>query len=118
MIPLLAPTSTDDSIRESCADAGGFIYCVSLTGVTGIRDEVSGRGIELLERVRPHTSLPLTVGVGISRREHVESVCREADAAVVGSVLGRVMLESPRDQLVARSSELVAQLAGRQEATE
>ena len=118
MIPLLAPTSTDDSIRESCADAGGFIYCVSLTGVTGIRDEVSGRGIELLERVRPHTSLPLTVGFGISRREHVETVCREADAAVVGSALVRVMLESPRDQLVARSSELVAQLAGRQVATE
>jgi tryptophan synthase alpha chain len=118
MIPLLAPTSTDDSIRESCADAGGFIYCISVTGVTGTRDEVSGRGIELLERVRPHTSLPLTVGFGISRREHVETVCREADAAVVGSALVRVMLESPRDQLVARASELVAQLAGRQVAAE
>ena len=114
MIPLLAPTSTDDSIKESCVDAGGFIYCISLTGVTGARDELSGRGIELLERVRPHTSLPLTVGFGISRREHVETVCREAEAAVVGSALVRVMLESPRDQLVARASELVARLAGRQ----
>ncbi len=118
MIPLLAPTSTDVSIRESCADAGGFIYCISLTGVTGTRDEVSVRGIELLDRVRPHTSLPLTVGFGISRREHVETVCREADAAVVGSALVRVMLESPRDQLVARASGLVAQLAGRQVAAE
>ncbi|MBQ11333.1 MAG: tryptophan synthase subunit alpha [Planctomyces sp.] len=118
MIPLLAPTSTDDSIKESCVDAGGFIYCISVTGVTGTRDEVSGRGIELLDRVRPHTSLPLTVGFGISRREHVETVCREADAAVVGSALVRVMLESPRDQLVARASELVAQLAGRQVAAE
>ena len=118
MIPLLAPTSTDDSIKESCVDAGGFIYCISLTGVTGARDELSGRGIELLERVRPHTSLPLTVGFGISRREHVETVCREAEAAVVGSALVRVMLESPRDQLVARASELVARLAGRQVAAE
>ena len=118
MIPLLAPTSTDDSIKESCVDAGGFIYCISLTGVTGARDELSGRGIELLERVRPHTSLPLTVGFGISRREHVETVCREAEAAVVGSALVRVMLESPRDQLVARASELVARLAGRQLAAE
>ncbi|MEC9279323.1 MAG: tryptophan synthase subunit alpha, partial [Chloroflexota bacterium] len=73
---------------------------------------------ELLERVRPHTSLPLTVGFGISRREHVETVCREAEAAVVGSALVRVMLESPRDQLVARASELVARLAGRQVAAE
>ncbi len=113
IVPLLAPTSTDDSIRESCGDAGGFIYCISVTGVTGTRDEVSGRGIELVERVRPHTSLPLTVGFGISRREHVETVCRQAEAAVVGSALVRVMLESPRDQLVARASELVAQLAGR-----
>ena len=113
IVPLLAPTSTDDSIRESCADAGGFIYCISVTGVTGTRDEVSGRGIELVERVRPHTSLPLTVGFGISQREHVETVCREAEAAVVGSALVRVMLESPRDQLVARASELVAELAGR-----
>ena len=118
MIPLLAPTSTDDSIKESCVDAGGFIYCISLTGVTGARDELSGRGIELLERVRPHTSLPLTVGFGISRREHVETVCREAEAAVVGSALVRVMLESPRDQLVARASELVARLAGRKVAAE
>jgi tryptophan synthase alpha chain len=118
MIPLLAPTSTDDSIKESCVDAGGFIYCISLTGVTGARDELSGRGIELLERVRPHTSLPLTVGFGISRREHVETVCREAEAAVVGSALVRVMLESPRHQLVARASELVARLAGRQVAAE
>ena len=113
MIPLLAPTSTDDSIPESCIDAGGFIYCISLTGVTGARDEVSVRGIELVERVRPHTSLPLTVGFGISRREHVETVCRQAEAAVVGSALVRVMLESPRDQLVARASDLVAHLAGR-----
>ena len=118
MIPLLAPTSTDDSIKESCVDAGGFIYCISLTGVTGARDELSGRGIELLERVRPHTSLPLTVGFGISRREHVETVCREAEAAVVGSALVRVMRDSPRDQLVARASELVARLAGRQAAAE
>ena len=118
MISLLAPTSTDDAIRESCVDATGFIYCISLTGVTGVRDEVSDRGIELLERVRAHTSLPLAVGFGISRREHVETICRRAEAAVVGSALVRVMLESPRGQLVARASELVAQLAGRQLATE
>ncbi|MCH8832373.1 MAG: tryptophan synthase subunit alpha [Chloroflexi bacterium] len=114
MIPLLAPTSTDDSIRESCVDAGGFIYCISLTGVTGTRDEVSVRGIELVERVRPHTSLPLAVGFGISQRAHVETVCRDAEAAVVGSALVRVMLESPRDELVDRASELVARLAGRE----
>ena len=113
IIPLLAPTSTDESIRAACADATGFIYCISLTGVTGARDQVSERGFQLLERVRAQTSLPLAVGFGISSRKQVEAVCRSAHAAVVGSTLVRVMLESPRDQLVARAAEFVAALAGR-----
>ena len=113
IIPLLAPTSTDESIRAACADATGFIYCISLTGVTGARDQVSERGFQLLERVRAQTSLPLAVGFGISSRKQVETVCRSAHAAVVGSALVRVMLESPRDQLVARAAEFVAALAGR-----
>ena len=112
IIPLLAPTSTDESIRAACDAATGFIYCMSLTGVTGARDQFSDRGMRLLERVRAHTAVPLAVGFGISRREHVVEVCRQADAAVVGSSLVRVMLESPRDQLVARASWLVAELAG------
>ena len=87
---------------------------MSLTGVTGARDHVSGRGFELVDRVRAHTSLPLVVGFGISSREHVEEVCQKAEAAAVGSALVRVMLESPRDQLVQRASRFVAELAGKQ----
>ena len=111
---MLAPTSTEASIRTACTDAGGFIYCISLTGVTGARDSVSDRGAQLVDRVRAHTSLPLAVGFGISRREHVVDVCRKAEAAVVGSALVQVMLESPRDQLVRRASRFVAELAGKQ----
>ncbi len=113
VIPLLAPTSTDESIRTAVALSSGFIYCVSLTGITGARDQVSQRGLDLLDRVSAHTSLPLAVGFGISRREHVETVCRQAQAAVVGSALIRTMLESPRSQVVARASQLVAELAGK-----
>ena len=112
IIPLLAPTSTDESIQASCADASGFVYCISVTGVTGARERVSGRSFHLLERVRAHTSLPLAVGFGISRREHVEEVGAKADAAVVGSALIQVMLESPRSQLVERAGRLVSELAG------
>ena len=65
-----------------------------------------------MERVRAHTSLPLAVGFGISRPEHVAEVGRNADAAIVGSALVRVILESPRDELVRRSAEFVAGLAG------
>jgi len=113
IIPLLAPTSTDASIKASVSQAGGFVYCIGLTGVTGARDQVSQRSFDLLNRVRPHTQLPLAVGFGISNREHVEEVCRQAEAAVVGSALVTVMLESPRDQLVANACALVAELAGK-----
>ena len=113
IVPLLAPTSTDDSIKTAVGISSGFIYCVSLTGITGARDQVSQPGIELIKRVRQHTTLPLALGFGISRREHVETVCRDAEAAAVGSALIRTMLESPRDQLVERASKLVAQLAGK-----
>jgi tryptophan synthase alpha chain len=112
IIPLLAPTSTEDSIKAATATATGFIYCVSLTGVTGVRDQVSERIFGLLSRVRAHTSLPLAVGFGISRREHVEAVCQQAEAAIVGSALVQVTLESPRDQLIDRASRFVAELAG------
>jgi len=56
--------------------------------------------------------LPLAVGFGISRREHVEAVCQQAEAAIVGSALVQVTLESPRDQLIDRASRFVAELAG------
>ncbi len=112
VISLLAPTSTDDSIRAACSTASGFIYCISLTGVTGARTQVSHRGFELLDRVRAHTSLPLAVGFGISSREHVEEVGQRAEAAVVGSALVRVMLESSREQLIERTAQFVAELAG------
>jgi len=113
IVPLLAPTSTDESIKTAVGISSGFIYCVSLTGITGARDQVAQSGFDILKRVRRYTELPLAIGFGISRREHVETVCQEADAAAVGSALIRTMLESPRDQLVERASSLVAELAGR-----
>ena len=113
IVPLLAPTSTDEGIKTAVGISSGFIYCVGLTGTTGVRDQVSQQSIDLVKRVRKFTSLPLTLGFGISRREHVETVCQEAEAAAVGSALIRTMLESPRNELVERASRLVAELAGR-----
>ena len=109
---MLAPTSTDESIRDACTGASGFVYCISVTGVTGAREQVSGRSFELLDRVKTHTDLPLAVGFGISNRAHVEEVGNTGEAAVVGSALIRVMLESPREELVERASRFVAELAG------
>ncbi len=87
LIPLLAPTSTETRIEQACKQANGFIYCVSVTGVTGARSELSG-GVEgLVQRIRSHSSLPVIVGFGVSRHEHVERIGRFADGAVVASAL-------------------------------
>lgn len=87
LIYLLAPTSTDERIRAVGERASGFVYCVSLTGVTGSRDSLSGGLEDFIGRVRKQISLPLAVGFGISQRKHFEAVARIADAAVIGSAI-------------------------------
>ena len=100
LIPLLAPTSTDERIKEACASAHGFIYCVGLVGVTGARADPSPEAAKLVERVRKNTSLPLVVGFGISRREHVEALADSVDAVAVGSALVDVIaVASPIDRI-------------------
>ena len=112
VIPLLAPTSTDARIQLACRTASGFVYCVSVTGVTGAREELPPGAFRLLERVRRHTDLPLAVGFGISRREHVESVGTHAQAVAVGSALVNIIADSPREALVDRVRQYVQELSG------
>ena len=110
LIPLLAPTSSDRRIERACSRARGFIYCVSLTGVTGARSELT-QGVEaMVERVRRFTDLPLLVGFGISRREHVQSVSRFADGALVGSALVDAIGNAPEGGAVKAARELVKSL--------
>jgi len=87
MVFLLAPTSTDERVAHVCRLASGFIYCVSLTGVTGARQEMSGAVADLVRRIRGHTALPLAIGFGVSTPEHVRAVAGLADGAIVGSAL-------------------------------
>ncbi len=87
LIYLLAPTSTDERIELVAGLASGFIYCVSVTGVTGARGELPEGLPSFVERVRKRTPLPLAVGFGISKRKHFRAVGRIADAAVIGSAI-------------------------------
>ena len=87
LIPLLAPTSTDERIESACRLAGGFIYCVSLTGVTGARANLSSGVEALVGRIRQYTDLPIMVGFGVSSKQDVDNIGRFADGAVVGSAL-------------------------------
>ena len=87
LVPLLALTSTEDTIAKACQQASGFVYCISLLGVTGARSAASERVDTLVKQVKRHTELPVCVGFGISTAEHVAAVGRYADGAVIGSAL-------------------------------
>jgi tryptophan synthase alpha chain len=87
LIYFLAPTSTERRIKDVAARATGFIYCVSLTGVTGARDQMSADLPAYMARVRAATDLPLTIGFGIARPDHVSAAAQIADGVVVASAL-------------------------------
>ncbi|MEE8442573.1 MAG: tryptophan synthase subunit alpha [Dehalococcoidia bacterium] len=118
LICLLAPTSTDQRISAACASATGFIYCVSLAGVTGARDQVSPEVSHLVKRVRAHTDLPIAVGFGLSRREHIEAVGKFAEAAIVGSALVNVIDSAPPGEVVGHAVRFLSDLQGSNETTD
>ena len=98
IVYMLAPTSTDERIALVAEHGGGFIYCVSVTGVTGARAELPPELPEFVGRVRARTGVPLAVGFGISSRAHVEAVGGYADAVIIGSAFVREIAEAPAEQ--------------------
>lgn len=88
-IYLLAPTSTEGRIRLVAQHATGFIYLVSVTGITGARTELPPDLADFVARVRRETKLPLAVGFGIGTGAQAAAVARIADGVIVGSALVR-----------------------------
>ena len=113
LVPLLAPTSTDERIRQACRDARGFVYCVSVTGVTSARSELAEGISELVGRIKRHTDLPVLVGFGVSNRGHVEEIGRYADGAAVGSALVDAIDRAPEGGAPEAARRFVERLAGR-----
>lgn len=87
VIFLAAPTSTDDRLAHVAGASTGFVYCVSLTGVTGVRASVSSEVGALVGRLRRHSTLPVCVGFGVSTPEHARAVAAVADGVIVGSAI-------------------------------
>ncbi len=104
---LVAPTSPPERVARICGLCSGFVYCVTLTGVTGARRELDRDLDDLLARVRGCTSLPVAAGFGISRPEHVRQLEGRADAAVVASALLQEVHEG-RDPIPLLESLLAA----------
>lgn len=111
---IVAPTTPEARLAKIGAAATGFIYYVSREGVTGVRDSVAANVPEAVAAIKRHTSLPVVVGFGIGKREHVAEVAAYADGVVVGSALVNCIRDHLADRariapaLSARATDLVA----------
>ncbi len=111
IIYLMAPTTPDDRMEEICQVAGGFIYYVCVTGVTGARTEVSTTIARDVKRIKSLSDLPVAVGFGISTPEQAAEVARHADAVVVGSaIVGLIGKHGGSPQLIDKVREFTSSL--------
>ena len=97
-ISMIAPTS-HDRIRAIAEQANGFLYCVSSLGVTGTRAAITtdiGAMVKLVKEVK---DIPCAVGFGISTPEQAETMCRQADGAIVGSAIVKLIAQYGRDSV-------------------
>lgn len=86
-IRLATPTTDDKRLPTVLSNTSGFVYYVSITGITGAATPDFGRTAEAVARIKRHTDLPVAVGFGVKNADHASAVARGADAVVVGSAL-------------------------------
>ena len=97
-ISMIAPTS-HDRIRAIAEQANGFLYCVSSLGVTGTRTAITTDIGAMVKLVKDVKDIPCAVGFGISTPEQAESMCRQADGAIVGSAIVKLIAQYGRDSV-------------------
>src|SRR5829696_5833186 len=112
LVPLVAPTSTDERLAAVGRDARGFVYTVSTTGTTGERNQLPPELARTVERVRASTELPVAVGFGISTPAQAAAVGELADGVIVGSRVVRAAGEGGPAAVGELVRELAAALAG------
>ncbi|WP_061300253.1 tryptophan synthase subunit alpha [Herbidospora cretacea] len=109
---LVAPSSTEERIGVVAQCCTGFVYAASLMGVTGARSSVGAAAEGLVERTRPHTKLPVCVGLGVGTGAQAAEVAAYADGVIVGSAFIRRLLDAPNEREGLQSvRELAAELA-------
>lgn len=110
LILLVTPTTSEERARKIVSLCSGFVYCVSVVGITGERDKLPAELTGQLARLREMTDLPLCVGFGVSRPEHVEHLKSIADGIIVGSAIVKKMEQSGIEGVVALVKSLMTPL--------
>jgi tryptophan synthase alpha chain len=118
LIFLLAPTSTEARIREVARLASGYVYYVSLKGVTGAGHLDTAGVAEAVPRIRAHVTVPVGVGFGIRDAASARAVAEVADAVVIGTRLVQVLEAEPRDNVARAAEEFMATIRAALDAKE
>lgn len=113
LIFLLAPTSTNERVELVASHASGFVYLVSVTGVTGARPDLDYSLDSLTDQIKSATRLPVGVGFGVSSPEQVEKIAEYADAVIVGSAIVRIIEQhgNNNDTLLQKLGSFVTKLS-------
>ncbi|MDR0315790.1 MAG: tryptophan synthase subunit alpha [Treponema sp.] len=98
LISLIAPTS-ETRIANIAKNSGGFLYCVSSLGVTGVRRELGDSARRMVEQVKRITTIPCAVGFGVSTPEQAREIAGFADGVIIGSAIVRIVAEHGRDSV-------------------
>ncbi len=110
---LAAPTSTDARLKLIAENASGFVYYVSVTGVTGARDTLATTIDEKREHIKKHVDIPVGIGFGISTTDQVKELCKSFDAVIVGSAIVKQFEDfSSEERLLADVGDFVRKLKG------
>ncbi|WP_439605674.1 tryptophan synthase subunit alpha [Hydrogenophaga sp.] len=107
LIFLLAPTSTDERMAQVARVASGYVYYVSLKGVTGAGTLDVGQVEAMLPRIRAHVSIPVGVGFGIRDAETARAIGQSADAVVIGSKIIQLIENEPHEKVVAVATQFL-----------
>ena len=113
LIQLVTPTTPRDRALRICETSTGFVYYVSVAGITGERTELPSDLVDNVSWLRSQTELPICIGFGISRPEHVRLLAPVADGLIVGSAIVKRVAEAaerPREEVLAAVGDYVAEL--------
>jgi tryptophan synthase alpha chain len=108
LVMLVTPTTSEERAKRVLAASGGFVYCVSVAGITGERDRLPDALLDQLRWLRTQTELPLCVGFGVSRPEHARTLRGVADGIIVGSALVRRLERAATEPLDAVAADIRA----------
>jgi tryptophan synthase alpha chain len=110
-IQVISPASTDDRLKKNAAIASGFVYCTARQGITGAKENLSSDLSDFLQRVRKFFPIPIAVGFGISKKDHVEALIGHSDIAVIGSALLDIINKTKKEKREESVKEFLASVS-------